>query len=52
MRLYAPEWSTVNWTSVAIAAAAAVALLRFKVGMLWTLAGAATAGLAAHLLVS
>jgi chromate transporter len=49
MRLNVPEWSTVNWTSVAIAAAAAVALLRFKAGMLWTLAGAAAAGLAAHL---
>jgi chromate transporter len=49
-RFDAPEWGTVNWASVAIAVAAALALLRFKVGMLWTLAGAAAAGLLARLL--
>jgi chromate transporter len=47
LRLYAPDWATVNWTHVAIAAAAAVALLRFRVAMGWVLAGAAAAGLAA-----
>jgi len=52
LRLYVPEWATVNWVSVAIAAASAVALLRFKVGMLWVLAGAAVIGLAARLAAS
>ena len=47
LRLYVPEWGTVNWVHVGIAAASAVALLRFKVGMLWVLAGAAVVGLAA-----
>ena len=46
LRLYAPQWGTVSWTAVAIAAAAAVALLRFKAGMLWVLAGAAVVGVA------
>jgi chromate transporter len=48
IRLYVPEWETVNRTHVAIAAASAVALLRFRVGMLWVLAGAAAAGLVTH----
>jgi chromate transporter len=47
LRLYVPEWGTVNWVHVGIAAASAVALLRFNVGMLWVLAGAAVVGLAA-----
>jgi chromate transporter len=49
MRVSVPEWGTVNWASVAIAGAAAVALLRFKIGMLWTLAGAAAAGVVSRL---
>jgi chromate transporter len=44
MRVSVPQWGTVNWSSVAIAVAAAAALLRFRVGMLWTLAGAAAVG--------
>jgi len=52
MRLTVPEWATVDWAAVAIAVAAGVALLRFKVGMLWTLAGAAAAGLAWRLTTS
>jgi chromate transporter len=47
MRFQVPVWATVEWTHVAIAAAAAVALLRFRVAMGWVLAGAALAGLAA-----
>jgi chromate transporter len=50
LRLYVPEWATVSWPSVAIAAAAAVALLRFKAGMMWTLAGAAAAGVLVRLM--
>ncbi len=52
LRVYVPQWGGVSWFSVAIAAASAVALLRFRVGMLWTLAGAAAAGLAWRLLVA
>ena len=47
MRFQLPVWSSVDWVHVAIAAAAAVALLRFRVAMGWVLAGAASAGLAA-----
>ncbi len=50
MHVNAPEWASVSWASVAIAAASAVALLRFRVGMLWTLAGAAAAGLVLRIL--
>jgi len=49
MRLQVPQWDTVNWIAVAIAVAAGFATLRFKVGMMWTLAGAAAAGLVARL---
>jgi chromate transporter len=51
VRLYVPEWATVDWASVAIAGLAAVALLRLKVGMLWTLAGAAAAGVVLRLVL-
>ncbi len=44
LRLSLPVWTSVDWTAVALAVASAVALLRFKVGMLWVLAGAAVAG--------
>jgi chromate transporter len=49
LRVYSPEWGTVIWMHVAIAAASAVALLRFRVGQLWVIAGAAAAGLVAQL---
>ena len=45
VRVYVPEFGTIDWAALAIAAAAFVALFRFKVSMLWTLAGAAVAGL-------
>lgn len=37
--------TTIDWASLLIAVAAFIALFRFKVSMLWTLAGAALAGL-------
>jgi len=49
VRLLQPELSSIDWASVAISAAAALALFRFKVGVLRTLAGAAIAGLLLHL---
>lgn len=49
-RLLVPEWGSLDWASLLIAAAAFVALFRFRVGMLATLAGAAAAGIAYRLL--
>ena len=48
LRLYVPQWDSVNWVSVAIAAASAIALLRFKAGLIWVLTGAAAVGLLAY----
>jgi chromate transporter len=47
MRFQVPVWETVEWAHVAIAAGAALALLRFRPGMGWVLLGAAAAGFAA-----
>jgi chromate transporter len=49
IRLYLPDLATVDWASLLIAVAAFIALFRFKVSMLWTLAGAALAGLMYYL---
>ncbi|MFL6200333.1 MAG: chromate efflux transporter [Thermoanaerobaculia bacterium] len=51
MRLLVPDWGTVDWAAVALAAFAFLALFRFKLGMLTTLAASAAAGLVYHLLV-
>jgi chromate transporter len=51
VRLLVPHLNTVDLASVAISIAAAVALFRFKRGVMITLAGAATAGLVLHLAV-
>jgi len=44
------DWGTVDWAAVVLAAFAFLALFRFKLGMLTTLAASAAAGLAWHLL--
>ncbi len=44
LHLELPQWPTVEWLAVFIAAAALVAMLRFKVGMGWTLFGSAVIG--------
>jgi len=44
MRVLVPEWGTLDWASLLIAAGAFVALFRFRLGMLSTLAGAAAVG--------
>ncbi len=49
IRLYVPELASLDWASLALAAAAIVAMLRFKVGMLVTIAAAAVLGAAYHL---
>jgi chromate transporter len=45
MRLLVPEWSTMDPVAVAIAVAATIAILRYHVGMLTTLAVSAAVGL-------
>jgi len=50
LHLALPVWASVDWTAAALAALSAVALLRFKLGMLWVLGGATLAGLALGLI--
>lgn len=50
LRLYVPQWSSVQVPSLVLAALAALALFRLKMGMLPTLAGCAVCGAAYHLL--
>lgn len=45
-----PVLSTIDWRAAVLAIAAALSLLRFKFGMLVTLAGAASAGMLLHVL--
>jgi chromate transporter len=45
MRIEIPEWASVDWAALILAAAALVAMLRLRAGMGLTLAAAATAGL-------
>jgi len=44
-----PELASLDWVSLALAAASIVAMLRFKAGMLTTLAAAAALGAVYHL---
>src|SRR5262249_37936715 len=50
MRLLIPNWMTIDLMDVAIAVAAMIAMLRFKIGMLTTLAVSASGGLVYFLL--
>ena len=44
LRLWLPGWQTIQWPSLVLAAGAAIAMFRFKVGMLPTLAASALLG--------
>jgi chromate transporter len=44
LQLQVPEWATFDWLALAITAAALLAMLRFKLGMGWTLFGSAVIG--------
>lgn len=44
LHLEVPQWASINWAAAVIAVAAAVAMLRFKVGMAWTLGGSGLIG--------
>jgi chromate transporter len=50
LRLFLPDWETADLFGVALTIGALLALFRFRLGMLPTLAGGAAAGLAFHLL--
>jgi chromate transporter len=45
LRLWTPDFATIDWTALGIAAAAMVAVLRFQAGLIPTLAAGAAAGL-------
>jgi chromate transporter len=49
VRLYVPELGSIDWAALALAAAAIVAMLRFRLGMIATLAAAAALGGLYHL---
>ena len=51
VRLLIPRWETVNLAAVALAAGSLVAMLRFRVGMLPTLAACAALGILLRVLV-
>jgi chromate transporter len=50
VRLLVPAWNTIDWAAAALALGAALAMLRYRVGMVPTLAVAALAGLGYRLL--
>ncbi|MBA3584281.1 MAG: chromate efflux transporter [Gemmatimonadetes bacterium] len=49
LRLFVPDWGTLDPWVLVLATTAFVALFRFRLGMLWTLAGTAAAGIVVHL---
>lgn len=51
LRLFVPDLATIDLASLLIAVVAFVALFRFKLSMLWMLAGAAMAGLLYYLFI-
>ena len=46
LRLYVPEWATIDWLAAALATTAAVLLVRFKIGLGYTLLVCTIAGMA------
>ncbi|MBA3936753.1 MAG: hypothetical protein H0X38_04770 [Planctomycetes bacterium] len=46
VNLSLPSWSTIDWAALALSVGACVAMLRFGIGMLWTLAGCLALGMA------
>lgn len=51
IRLFVPEWATLDVVALLIAISAFIAMFRFKLSMLVTLAGSALIGIAYYLLV-
>ena len=52
MRVDVPIWSSIDLAALVLSASALVAMLRFKIGMGWTLAGSAACGAAWRLFVT
>ncbi len=50
--LQIPVIETINWPSLVIAIVALLALFKFKIGMIYTIAGCALLGVAYHLLIT
>jgi chromate transporter len=46
IRIIVPEWASVDWAATVLAGGACVAMLRFGVGMVWTLAVCLALGMA------
>lgn len=51
LTIWAPEFATLNWLAVALAVIAALALLRFRIGVAWTLGLVGGLALGWHLMV-
>jgi chromate transporter len=51
IQLDVPVLASIDWAAVALAAAALIAVFRFRLGTLWVLAGCAAAGLAMRLVL-
>jgi chromate transporter len=52
LKLLVPEFATLSWGTAAFALLAALAMLHFRVGMLWVLGGAALLGIAYRLVLT
>ncbi|HEX8379109.1 MAG TPA: chromate transporter, partial [Allosphingosinicella sp.] len=48
LTLDVPCWATIDWKAALLSAAALIAILRFKLGMLTVIAGCAAAGMLLH----
>ncbi len=46
LHLTIPVWSSIDWAALVLSAGACVAMMRFGIGMLWTLAGCVGLGMA------
>ena len=51
LTIWVPEFATLNWLAVALAVIAALALLRFRIGVAWTLGLVGSLALGWHLMV-
>lgn len=50
VRLLIPDWATIDWAALLIAAGAFVLMFKFKLGMIWTLGASVLVGLAYRLM--
>ncbi len=50
LRLSVPDWSTIDWAALVLSVSACLAMLRFGVGMIWTLISCLALGMGWSLL--